>query len=224
VATIVNNFTFPVILADDRNADVSWAHHRARGSLGGVDMAYPYGSVVLANAAGTIKNLPNTGSGGNTVQLHMDDGRYIEYMHLSKFLKSTGDTVKLGDKIANSGASGFKQANYYAAHLHVHLYTPSTRVNLFHYFKTVVAPAAPPVVDDTGDQMAVLLRSTTGKDFYLVDEMSVTHTASQDLAVKWAAAYGTWVDAPSASIQALQQVANDNRTLLVNQIVAALKA
>jgi len=72
--------------------------------------------------------------------------------------------------------------------------------------------------------MAVLLRSTTGRDFYLVDEMSVTHTASQDVAVKWAAAYGTWVDAPSDAIQALQTVANDNRTLLVNQIVAALKA
>jgi len=139
MTAIVNNFTFPVILADDRNADVSWAHHLARGSAGGVDLAYPYGSPVLASASGVIKTLPNTGTGGNTVQLHLSDGRYIEYMHLSKFLKSTGDRVKAGDQIALSGASGNGQANAYAAHLHVHLYTPSERVNLFHLFTTTAS-------------------------------------------------------------------------------------
>lgn len=134
MADIYNNFSYPVILDDRRDPEVSWTHHLQRGSTGGVDLAYPYGVPVLANAAGTITNVAWYGSGGHTVRLRMDDGRYIEYMHLSAFSLSSGASVRAGTQIGVSGSSGNGNLHYYAPHLHVHMYIGSIRVNLFHYF------------------------------------------------------------------------------------------
>jgi len=136
MADIYNNFTYPVILDDDRDPDVSWSHHLARGSLGGVDLAYPFGSEVLASADGVVSNIPWYGTGGNTVRLRMDDGRYIEYMHLSAFSVNDGTWVPAGARIGLSGSSGNGNPNYYAPHLHVHMYVGTTRVNVFRNFTT----------------------------------------------------------------------------------------
>lgn len=138
MADIVNNFSYPVILDDNRDPDVSWTNHVRRGSSGGVDLAYPYGSPVLANAAGRITNIAWYGTGGHTVRLTMDDGRYIEYMHLSQFSVANGASVSVGSRIGLSGASGNQNLNYYAPHLHVHMYIGATRVNLFHYFGSAI--------------------------------------------------------------------------------------
>ena len=136
--TIVNNFTFPVILYDNRDADQSWTRHQETG-LGGVDLAYPYGSPVLATADGFMQYFDGNGrvgrgSGGNIGRLRLADGSFIELLHLSKSMK-TGP-VKIGDVVALSGGSGYGNLWYYDPHLHVHVYIKGVRRNLFDYFTT----------------------------------------------------------------------------------------
>lgn len=144
MTVITNNFSFPVILADRRDANVSWQHHLNRGSAGGVDLAYPFGAVVLSPADGVFRYIAGTGSGGNIGQVRMDDGRIIELMHLSAPIARSGARVSTGQQLAKSGASGFGKPNYYAPHLHVHLITAGgTRVNIFNYFGTPLPKVVP---------------------------------------------------------------------------------
>jgi len=140
---VYNNVNgFPVIAADNRNPFTSWSHHRARGSLGGVDLVAAYGTKVRAPSSGRIYLQSNTGSGGRIARIRADDGHYDELMHLSKFLVSSGTYVTRGQVIALSGASGFGRENYYAPHLHWHRITAGgTRVNPWNYF-TAAAPVA----------------------------------------------------------------------------------
>ncbi|TFC35073.1 M23 family metallopeptidase, partial [Cryobacterium sp. MDB1-18-2] len=134
MTAIYNKFTNPVISDDNRDADISWQHHIQRGSLGGVDLAYAYGTPVTASADGVVTNVPWYGTGGNTARLRLADGRYIEYMHLSQFTLASGTSVSVGTQIGLSGASGNGDPNFYAPHLHVHLYSGGIRQNVFHYF------------------------------------------------------------------------------------------
>lgn len=138
--SIVNNFTHPVILADDRDPDESWEHHLERGSAGGVDLAYPYGTEVALNADGRlVYDNSRSGSGGRIGTLYVDHPQiaYIQYLHLSD---GRSGSFKAGDTPLTSGASGFGMDRYYDPHLHVHAYDlHGARVNLFHYFDT--APA-----------------------------------------------------------------------------------
>lgn len=127
-----------VIADDDYDPDESWQHHRDRGSLGGVDHNCPYGTPLYANAAGRVytTSLANGGSGGRTLSLYMgNSGWYDQFMHLSSFAVSDGQTVKQGQLVGHSGASGYGTDYYYAPHFHLHRYTPGgTRVNAWHYF------------------------------------------------------------------------------------------
>lgn len=131
---IFDNFSFPVIRADDRDPDVSWQNHLNRGSSGGVDLAYPYGSAVHANADGVVTNVSWFGTGGHTVRLRLGNGNEIEYMHLSSFSVANGGSVSVGEQVGVSGASGNNNLNFYAPHLHAHMYIGSARVNIFDYF------------------------------------------------------------------------------------------
>jgi hypothetical protein len=79
---IVNNFSHPVILADDRNADKSWARHKANGSAGGVDLAYPLNSPVEAPAAGVWYFFPNQGTAGNVGHILIGGGWSVIFEHL----------------------------------------------------------------------------------------------------------------------------------------------
>jgi hypothetical protein len=142
-ARVVNNFTRPVILADQRDPDVSWQHHLERGSAGGVDLAYEMGTPILANADGWVEWIDKSrgGSGGNTARLHLSgDGAspiaYIEYMHLDRGI-AHGSVVKLDQKsiVGWSGRSGMGEQYHYDPHLHVHAVLHNGwRVNLFDYF------------------------------------------------------------------------------------------
>jgi murein DD-endopeptidase len=126
-----------VISDDDNDPGVSFEHHLGRGSAGGVDHIAPMGTPVRADCAGRIELLPWYGTGGNTVRLHMANGGgwYDEYMHLSSFAVKDGSTVKQGQLIGHSGASGNGSFTFYAPHLHHHRYTPGgDRVNPWDYF------------------------------------------------------------------------------------------
>lgn len=157
---IFNNFSRPVILADRRNADVSWNNHIKRGSAGGVDLAYPYGTPVKACASGVWEYIAGDGSGGNIGRIHLAEGGYTEYMHLSVNTHPSGSHVTAGAVVAKSGASGFGKDRYYSPHLHVDLVTPAgQRVNLFHHF----APTLSTSSTTTSRKLVRLMASPTGK-------------------------------------------------------------
>ncbi len=138
---IVNNFAYPIILADNRNAYTSWTNHTKRGSSGGVDLAYPYATNIAAPADGRLvaDNDPG-GSGGRIGTLYIDHPQIarIEFLHMLSV--KTGQ-IAIGQSIGLSGASGFGKDRGYDPHLHVHAYDHANRrVNLWNYF-TTVAPA-----------------------------------------------------------------------------------
>ena len=142
---ITNNFTHPVILVDDRDPDTSWSNHLKRGSSGGVDLAYPYGSPVYAPADGTYQYFNGNGrigkgSGGNIGRLRLANGDYIEFMHMAAGTKDRA--VKTGDLLGKSGASGFGKLWHYGPHLHVHIYIGGVRRNLFRYFTPAAVTAS----------------------------------------------------------------------------------
>jgi hypothetical protein len=210
---IVNNFSRPVILDDARDPAISWAHHRARGSLGGVDLAYPMNTPVLANATGVIENLPWYGSGGHTVRLHLADRRYIEYMHLNSFSHEDGDVVTLGEEIGKSGASGNGKWSYYGPHLHVHLVAGNIRLNLFDFFDQGNQQNTPIEEDDMYDadarnevvgrldQMALVLKDLVSRSHSLTafrSDPAVEFQGKRGAGEIFIAAPGVWFHAPPA--------------------------
>lgn len=130
----VNNFI--IIKADDRNPDISFRHHRERGSLGGVDCVAPIGTPILAPDECVIRNIPNNGSGGNTVQLHFNDGWIDQMMHLSEFV--TPGEKRKGDLIGVSGDSGAPGQPHVHWHRigewHFDEWGSTNRYNPFSYF------------------------------------------------------------------------------------------
>lgn len=156
-APIYNNFDHPVIADDNRNAQTSWENHIRRGSIGGVDLAYPFGSPIRANADGTVWWVKGTGSAGWYAQLRIDGrpGWIIEYYHMSGFYNyngSNGYAIKAGQLIGESGGSGFGSSRYYAPHLHVHLVINGTRVNLWNYFTDTAGGGVTPIPPDNRDE------------------------------------------------------------------------
>ena len=157
VSQITNNFTYPVILVDDRDPDTSWANHIKRGSSGGVDLAYPYGSPVYAPTDGTYQYFNGNGrigqgSGGNIGRLRRADGSYLEFMHMAAGTKDRA--VKTGDLLGKSGASGFGKLWHYAPHLHVHIYIGGIRRNLWDHFTpttSAASTAATPITNQKAD-------------------------------------------------------------------------
>lgn len=166
---IDNNFSHPIILDDDRDPYVSWQHHRQRGSAGGVDLAYPFGENVCANADGVVTTSSNSGSGGMTARLRLDDGRTIEYMHLSSSNVADFVRVARGDVIAKSGASGKGSADYYAPHLHVHMILANgTRVNLWDYFTEPASAPAPDISNKKEENIMLAIeqnQTSEGPDY-----------------------------------------------------------
>jgi murein DD-endopeptidase MepM/ murein hydrolase activator NlpD len=109
-----------------------WTAHKERGSLGGIDFDAPVGTPIIATMSGTITNLPNNGTGGNTVTVLSDNGWKEQYLHLSKFARSNGARIRAGAIIGYSGgavgASGSGAST--GPHIHWHYITPQgQRVN-----------------------------------------------------------------------------------------------
>lgn len=103
-----------------------WAGHRNRNPPSpepGTDYAAPYGTEIACAAAGTVYNLqsaPNGGT-GRFVEVRLDDGRAVRYLHLSEIYVQVGYRVSRGAILAASGASGNGSNWYYGAHVHVTL-------------------------------------------------------------------------------------------------------
>lgn len=111
-----------------------WAAHVARGSLGGIDFACGVGTPIPAPTDGRVENIPNNGSGGNTVNLYHADGKKDQFMHLSRFVNP--GNYKQGQIIGYSGgkAGAPGSGSSTGPHIHWHLILPGgRRVNPLEY-------------------------------------------------------------------------------------------
>jgi murein DD-endopeptidase MepM/ murein hydrolase activator NlpD len=99
----------------------NFADHKARKSVNpGVDYAVAIGTDVFAVADGVVESTTVTydGAGGRMIWLNCDGWR-VDYLHLSRIFVVKGQTVKQGEVIGKSGASGLGSKNGYGAHLHL---------------------------------------------------------------------------------------------------------
>ena len=117
--TVYDPFTGRYPITED------WVGHIERGSGGGIDYAMATGTPLPAVDNGIIQNIPNYGTGGNTVRLHLTDNIYVEYMHLHAFAVPDLTTINKGDTLGYAGSTG----NSTGPHLHIHAYHDATRID-----------------------------------------------------------------------------------------------
>lgn len=91
----------------------------------GLDIAVPFGSDVIATAAGTVIFAGQKGGYGNCVIVSHGNGLATLYGHLSQLVAKTNDKVKVGQVIAKSGNSGRSTG----PHLHYEVHKNNTPVN-----------------------------------------------------------------------------------------------
>ena len=95
----------------------------------GVDLAAPYGTAILASAAGVVTTSTYSKSAGNYIVIAHGNGMSTVYMHCSALLVSVGETVEQGEKIAKVGSTGYSTGN----HLHFGVIKNGTYVNPLNY-------------------------------------------------------------------------------------------
>lgn len=91
----------------------------------GLDMAAPYGSNILASAAGVVTTSSYSASAGNYIVISHGNGISTVYMHASSLLVSAGQVVEQGQVIAKVGSTGYSTGN----HLHFGVIKNGTYVN-----------------------------------------------------------------------------------------------
>jgi small nuclear ribonucleoprotein (snRNP)-like protein len=87
----------------------------------GIDLALPYGTDILCPTDGIVSRIIDMGSEniGKAVVIKLKNGNELIFGHLSKFNVHVNDVVHTGQKLAESGNSGFSTG----AHLHIGLKT-----------------------------------------------------------------------------------------------------
>ncbi|MET9727734.1 LysM peptidoglycan-binding domain-containing M23 family metallopeptidase [Streptomyces zaomyceticus] len=99
--------------------------YRASGSMWssgyhtGVDFMASTGTTIVAVGPGTVYSAGNGGAYGNQVVIQHADGTFSQYAHLSSISVSAGQTVRGGEQIGLSGATG----NVTGPHLHFEIRT-----------------------------------------------------------------------------------------------------
>lgn len=122
-ATCRGNYCFPV--ADKSKVSYLTYHHdyKAQDIMRIGDKPGSQDDVplpIIAYTSGTVVNMDD-GTGGLSVYLAGDDGRFYWFTHLSKTTTTGGVQVKAGDIIGCMGTSG--NAEGYLEHLHFHIGT-----------------------------------------------------------------------------------------------------
>lgn len=91
----------------------------------GIDLAAPYGSSILASAAGIVTTSSYSASAGNYIVISHGNGVSTVYMHASSLLVSVGQVVEQGQVIAKVGSTGYSTGN----HLHFGVIKNGSYVN-----------------------------------------------------------------------------------------------
>ena len=92
---------------------------------GGIDLAAPMGTPILAGADGVVSSAGYSNSMGYYVKIDHGNGMETIYMHNSVLLVSSGDNVIAGEQIALSGSTGDSTG----PHCHFGVYINGERVN-----------------------------------------------------------------------------------------------
>lgn len=85
---------------------------------GGMDLAAPGGSPIVACADGVVVDASYNGGWGNQVRISHGSNIYTLYAHASKLLVTKGQHVKAGQQIAKIGSTGVSTGN----HLHIEVW------------------------------------------------------------------------------------------------------
>ena len=101
------------------------------GGHKGNDYAAPAGTPTLAAADGIVTIAGWSDSAGNWVVIDHGNGLTTKYMHHSRLLVKTGDTVKKGQQIGEVGSTGQSTGN----HLHFQVEENGVPVNPDKYLK-----------------------------------------------------------------------------------------
>lgn len=112
------------------NSEYGYRDHPISGRYqfhGGVDIGGKKGDPIAAFAAGTVEYIGEDDSYGQYLQIDHGNGVKSFYAHCSRILVSKGQTVALGEKVAEIGSSGVSTG----PHLHLEL----------KYFKMHLNPA-----------------------------------------------------------------------------------
>ncbi|MTE19163.1 peptidoglycan DD-metalloendopeptidase family protein [Streptomyces sp. TRM43335] len=72
----------------------------------GIDFAMPVGTPVYSVGPGSVVFAGEAGSYGRAVTIHMDDGHYTLFAHLSVISVREGQRVQGGSRVGSSGATG----------------------------------------------------------------------------------------------------------------------
>ena len=96
---------------------------------GGVDLAAPGGSAILAAQSGRVIVATYHWSFGNYIIVDHGNGYSTLYAHCSKLLVKKGQTVSQGQRIANVGTTGSSTGN----HLHFEVRINGARTNPMPY-------------------------------------------------------------------------------------------
>lgn len=102
----------------------------------GLDLGVATGTPVLAFAAGTVDYIGESQAYGQYLQIIHENGVTSFYAHCSKLCVQKGQRVEMGEKVAESGATG----NVTGPHLHFELKKDGVRLNPDYYIKTEVEP------------------------------------------------------------------------------------
>lgn len=94
----------------------------------GLDIAAPKGTPIVSLADGTVRETGG-GSYGNYLIVDHDDGFSTLYAHCDKLIAKKGETVKVGQEIAQVGATGNATGN----HLHFEVWRDGKALDPRHY-------------------------------------------------------------------------------------------
>ena len=112
-----------------------WREHPVDGGEKfhcGVDLAVNTGTPVLAFADGTVDYIGESQVYGLYLQLRHAGGVTSFYAHCGELLVQQGQTVKAGEQVAVSGATG----NATGPHLHFEIKRNGVRLNPVYYIQT----------------------------------------------------------------------------------------
>lgn len=112
-----------------------WREHPVDGEEkfhNGVDLAVNSGTDVLAFAEGTVDYIGDSPEYGLYLQISHTGGLTTFYCHCSKLCVQQGQSVSVGEKVAESGATG----NVTGPHLHFEMKLNGVRLNPLYYIET----------------------------------------------------------------------------------------
>ena len=131
-----SGFLWPVASSHRVTSPFGWRTHPITGRQhlhGGIDIAAPNGTPILAAKAGVVVISQYGSSYGNYVVISHPDGTRTLYAHMSQRSVSAGDTVNQGQTVGLVGSTGSSTGN----HLHFETWTgssSSSRVNPMQFF------------------------------------------------------------------------------------------